>query len=243
MSSEPTEAELLRRAIENRLLDVHTSLPAVVEKYDSSTQTIDARVALKRAIASDDQATVYEEIPILRNIRVKFPSGSHIFGETKKRFYIAWPLQKGDPVDLIFDEEYTGDYRETATVPSAPVFAGRFNLSSCYALPGAGANQDAITDIGVNDSMILGIENGVQIRITSGEAGDQIQLGPSVTSPVALSNPLCDILSFLIHTIKTATASGTETGLAAIIAALNAHFGSVPEVSNTDIGATKAFAE
>src|SRR6476619_1472596 len=139
MSSEPTEAELLRRAIENRLLDLHTQIPAVVESWNESTNTIDARVCLKRAIASDDEKTVYEELPILRNIPVMYPKGGG--------FCLTFPLKQGDPVRLVFDEQYAGDYRETGSVPSAPVFAGRFNLSSCVASPGGGANDNTLISI------------------------------------------------------------------------------------------------
>lgn len=243
MSSEPTEAELLRRAIENRLLDLHTSLPAVVESYDRSKQTVDVRLAVKRAIASDDQTTSYEEIPILRNVRVKFPLGRTVFGgATARKFFIAWPLQKGDPVDVIFDEQYVGDYRESGTVPSSPIFTGRFNLSSAYAIPGGGANSDAIVNL-AERALILGIENGPQIQITmGGELGDepQILLGPDIVAPVARADKVAMQVNKIIDLLKGWTVVANDGG-AALKTAANSLWPSDP-ISN-DFGAETIFAK
>ena len=98
--------------------------------------------------------------------------------------------------------------------------------------------------------MILGFEGSpsggpAQIHFLKVDDTDpyRIYLGPDVSSRVALASPVADILSQLIHTIRTATASGTETGLASIITALNLAFGSTPEVRDTDVGAERVYAQ
>lgn len=207
MSSEPSEAELLRRAIESRLLDVHTSIPAIVESYDWTKQTIDARIVLKRAIRSEDGKTQFEELPIVRNVRVKFPKGRANSGAgdgSLSRFYITWPLHKGDPVDLVADESYAGHYRDTGVVPSESPFVGRFNLSSCWAIPGAGADSDAITDI-IDDALVIGIE-GTDAQIVIRSDGDpvspKINLGRNVTSKIALAQKVADQINKIIDLLR-----------------------------------------
>lgn len=254
MSSEPSEAELLRRAIESRLLDLHTSIPAVVESYDSTKQTIDARIVTKRTIRNEDGKTQFEEMPIVRNVRVKFPKGRADSGAedgSLSRFYITWPLHKGDPIDLVCDESYAGHYRDTGIVPSESPFVGRFNLSSCWAIPGAGADSDAITDI-IDDAIVIGIE-GTDAQIVIRSDGDpvspKINLGRNVTSKIALAQKTVDKLNALINaltdsSIIPAPASGPdagETGLTAMLAAI--HHAFPAPVDPEDVAAALVYGE
>jgi hypothetical protein len=50
MGAEPTLAEIVRLALESRLLDLHVALPCRVESYDATTQTIEALPMVRRAI-------------------------------------------------------------------------------------------------------------------------------------------------------------------------------------------------
>lgn len=241
MASEPDEAELWRRAFESRTLDFHTSLPAIVDTYDRSKQTVDVKVAVKRGIRSDTEPTVYEELPLLRNVRVKFPKGS-INGN---KFFMVWPLSPGDPVDVVFDEQYAGEYRETGTVPSEPKFIGRFNLSSAYAIPGGGANSDAVQDLGPATAMVLGMENGPQIRIwkTGDDDSPHIDLGHNVTSFAGHADKIALVFNNMLAALQTAFASATptEVGFKAFAVALHALYG-IP-IQAADVGATVVFVE
>jgi hypothetical protein len=49
MEQAPTLAQLLKQAIENRLLHVHTALIGRIEKYDSNTQLADIQPVIKQA--------------------------------------------------------------------------------------------------------------------------------------------------------------------------------------------------
>lgn len=246
MASEPDEAELLRRAIENRLLDFHTSIPAIVDNYNRTGQVIDAKVCLKRTIAGDTQKTIFEELAILRNIRVKFPKGRDADGNV---YYMAFPLEKGSPVDLVFDEQYAGQYRETGNVPSETLFAGRFNLSSCWAIPGGGANSDAITDILDDKTLVIGIQGGPQIHIKfdGDNHAPTINLGPAVESAAGQAAKIADKLNAIVQCFTGLTPAvpvgpdAGEPGLTALIVAIHAAFPS--PVTEQDVGATTVFVK
>lgn len=237
MASEPSQAELLRRAIENRLLDLHTQIPAVVDSFNSTAQTVDVIVAVKRAIVTDDEAVRHEEIGVIRDVPVMFPRGGG--------FCMTWPLVKGDPVRLGFDEVYAGKYRDTGVVPSEPGFVGRFNLSSCVAHPGSGSDAQALQTV-IEDTMVIGFDEPglAQIHIT--KLGDtmRIKLGPDVSSRVALANLVAAKIQEIVDAINGATAAlpaGTdagEPGLIAIQSALSSF-----NVLENDIGAQRVFGQ
>ncbi len=73
MTKIPTLAQLLKQAIENRLLDVHTALISRIENYDSNTQLADIQPVLKRAITSLDDHIRQEDLPLLVDVPVIFP--------------------------------------------------------------------------------------------------------------------------------------------------------------------------
>lgn len=87
---EKTLEGVLKTAFRSMLAGVETGLPAVVEAYDYTTQTVKVRPVPK--IYFDDGTT--ERLPALEGVPVLFPSGAG--------FAITWPLAAGDPVWLAF---------------------------------------------------------------------------------------------------------------------------------------------
>lgn len=244
MASEVSQTELLRRAIENRLLDLHTQIPAVVDSYNSDAQTVDVVVAVKRAIVIDDEPTRFEEIGVIRDVPVMFPRGGG--------FCMTWPLVKGDPVRLVFDEVYAGQYRDTGVVPSEPGFVGRFNLSSCVAYPGSGSDNQVLAGH-KNGRMVLGFddvpqEGGLpQIHfVPEGTAEEgfppaKILLGPDVSSKVALANLVAIAVQQIIDLLKAGggwTPVPNDGG-----AALQAAAASLVDLTENSIGAGRVFAQ
>jgi len=93
----PSLSQLLQHAVETRLLDVHTALIARVERYDAKKQLVDAQPVLKRRLKFEDGQTTHEKFPLILDVPVLFPRASG--------YFISFPIQKGDFVQLIFNEE------------------------------------------------------------------------------------------------------------------------------------------
>jgi hypothetical protein len=83
-----TLAQLLKQAINNRLLDVHTALIAKVESYDAEKQQVSISPVLRRKIKSFDSDWVKEQLPVLSEVPVLFPRAGG--------FFISFPIQPGD---------------------------------------------------------------------------------------------------------------------------------------------------
>ncbi len=161
MALEPTEAELIREAIDSRLLDVHTALPGIVEKYDPTTQTADVRLAVKRALDSSSGNTEHEDIPVIPNVPVGwFASGG---------FAMQLPISVGDGVWLMFSEAAWGGFRSSGQA-SEPVDLSRFSLSYPVAIPICRPVTKTLTPLSANEGA-LDVPTGKTFRVGGPSAG------------------------------------------------------------------------
>lgn len=125
-TQEPEFPDLIARAIEAALLDVHTSLIGHVVRFDASKNTVDVRPVIRAQVLGDDGDGT-EELPILPNVRITYARG----GGWSQTF----PLAVGDPVRVLFSEQYTGGYRFSGQTGQDPGLFARFDLSSAVAIP------------------------------------------------------------------------------------------------------------
>lgn len=96
MSRTPTMAEVILAAIESRLMEVHTGIPAKVTRYDAAKQLIDAAPLIKTRFFNENGESIVEALPVVTNVPVIFP-GSGNFGMT-------FPVAVGETVWLAFSE-------------------------------------------------------------------------------------------------------------------------------------------
>jgi len=83
----PTLSDVIKEAIEAKLLDLHVSMPAKIEKYDNATQKADVKPLLRKKYKLNN-GTV--EIPVIPNVPVQFPSADN------GNAYIHFPIKSGD---------------------------------------------------------------------------------------------------------------------------------------------------
>lgn len=135
MGAEPTLAEIIRSALDSRLLDVHVALPCRVESYDPVTQTVEALPMIRRAIADDAGTIQHEELPKLPNVPVLFPRSA--------AFSATWPLIAGDFVLVIFCSSAIGNWRSSGDIAD-PGDLRRHDLSHAVAIPGIAPDGDVL---------------------------------------------------------------------------------------------------
>jgi hypothetical protein len=168
-----TTAELIRIALDARLMDLHTSMPGRVEKYDASNQRADILPQYKRAVPDGEGGYVIEQLPVLPNVEVAFPRGGG--------FFCSFPIQKGDFVLLVFTERPIGNWlqkgeacdpgdRRVHPLAGAVALAGVYPTKS--ALESASGSNLRIGKDGTGDA---------QIEITDAEG----RLGIGATKEIA----------------------------------------------------------
>lgn len=206
---EPTLVELLRRAIESRIADIHVSLPGIVRSYDAEKQVASVEPVVRRALFDEDGEQVEEELPILENVPVVWPGGGG--------FYLHFPLAAGDTGDLVFSERSFAEWRETGIV-STP---GDLRVHALYGkfYPGLRSDKDPRADAPATGEGVIAVGDGV------------LRVGPSTGSQfVALSTKV----SAQLQQLKTAINGWTPVpndGGAALKVALTTWLGSSSDVA------------
>lgn len=116
--SDVTIQEVLREAIDARLLDVHTALPCTVLSYDPISERAKVRPGVRRALLDADDKPAFEALPDLPEIPVLCAAG----------------LAPGDLVLLVFSEVDAQGWEDSGTV-SNPRDVTRHGFSSPFAIP------------------------------------------------------------------------------------------------------------
>ena len=107
----------------NALSGVHTSLVATVTAYDEKTH----RATVKPSVRMLMDNGIQIELPELVDVPVVFPSS--------KAFDMEFPLDKGDGVLLVFQEQDVSAWKN-GDRNAAPSVSSRFGLDAAIAIPG-----------------------------------------------------------------------------------------------------------
>lgn len=205
-SRTPTLEEVIRAAIETRLLEVHTALPGRVETYDAARQKASVKPLLKRSVVRSDGSDFAETLPIIPDVPVVFPRGGG--------FFLSLPMQPGDFVLLLFSESsidtwQTGAGEETALLEGLDL--RRHDLSDAVALAGWYPDKRALASASPAH-LVVGADAGKQVHVKTAE----IALG--IENPadfVALAAKVLTELQNIKLAFDLHTHSGVTTGTAA----------------------------
>lgn len=219
MAGEDLEwAELLQRVLDARAAEILTAIPGVIVSYDSTKQAADILPVVRRALTDENDKIVHEDLPIVPNVPILFPSGGG--------YSVTWPLVKGDPVDLIVQTYAFAQWRQANEV-SDPGDLRLHSLGNCMAIPGGRPNATLIpnTQAGANAYII---------------EGPEIRLGADATDFVALASKVLAELTEIKAAISAAATTPGDGGAAfkaAILSHLTAH------TFPNSVAATKAKAK
>jgi len=186
-SAIPAFADVVKEAIRAALALVHTAIPAVVESYDSTTQTVTARPAIRFKHWDEDQeAFVFHDPPAIGNVPVAW-----MVGGTGS---LTMPLAQGDHGMLVFCERSIDEWFTTGKDSNEPQDPRRHDLTDAWFFPGTRAKPDALATTAVSaTSPVL--------------AGNPVLLGDSTaTSMVALATGPASVAAELTK-IQTAIAA------------------------------------
>ncbi|MBI4815173.1 MAG: hypothetical protein HY791_02870 [Deltaproteobacteria bacterium] len=123
----PTLADLIRDAIEARLADLHTGLPARVVDYDTTKQTCSAQPLMIRVVL-ENGAEVPQHMPQLVGVPVVFPGGGG--------WELRWDLVPGDIVFLAFAERSLDRWKSSPKIEQDPFWVRKHHISDAIAIPG-----------------------------------------------------------------------------------------------------------
>lgn len=106
-----TLASNIKQGVDNRIKDLHTSMPGIVQSFDAVTQLASIQPAIRRVFITRDGETETLEaanLPQLINVPVIFPRGGG--------FSFTFPVAAGDECLLVFCERSIDYWHQFGTV-------------------------------------------------------------------------------------------------------------------------------
>lgn len=126
-------AELIRVAMKHAMLGLHVGMPGKVVTYSSDRETVDVEPQFLRVVEAEDDnaesAFEYDTLPVIPDVPIGWQSA------LDGALAITMPLQKGDPVELIFCDFDPGQWREKGE-PTTPGDLRSHGIANAWAYPG-----------------------------------------------------------------------------------------------------------
>lgn len=145
MSGETLQV-VIQQAIKAQILELHTCLPARVEKYDHLTQKADVKPLIKRKLRKDQSLI---EFPVIPSVPVQHPCGGGAF--------IHLPISVGDTGIVVIAERSIDAFLSGTGQVADPKDTRHHNLSDAIFIPGVKPFANAVA--GTNNSVIIGYGN------------------------------------------------------------------------------------
>jgi hypothetical protein len=155
----PTLASTIRGAIDARLVDVHTAMPARVETYDAATQKVSVQPLIRRGYVDERGDRATERLPVITEVPVVFPGAGG--------FRVTFPVQPGDTVLLVFSEASLDRWLVRGGEVD-PDDDRRHALTDAIAIPGLRAFGQALASAPA-DVMTAGRDGGPVIEFDTSE--------------------------------------------------------------------------
>jgi hypothetical protein len=197
-----TEAEVILRAIESRVADIHGPMPAIVQAFTAavpgvSAATVDVLPVCSRGIPTDTDTLEPEPFPVVPNVPVLYAQGGGVA--------ISWDLVPGDAVLLVPLMLDATQWRLTGAPVTAPNTDQRtHHIAHCVAIPGLLA--DVSTPMPNPTAALRMVVNGATLTLDGAGAGVATIDAPSIKLGSGAVNPAADATKVATQLTAIATA-------------------------------------
>lgn len=187
----PSWAEIIRAAMEARIAELHTGLPAYVVTFYADKQQADVRPHLFRSVLDDDGVPRLIDPPLIRSVPVVFEAGGG--------WCLTYPLVRGDVVHLAFAERSLDKWSESAPTQWVdPLDTRKHDLSDAIAFPGLRQTRNPLpvhaTDLRIGRSD--GSDPGIVLK-----PDGTIEIGQGGTQSMVLGNALQTVIQALVTSL------------------------------------------
>jgi hypothetical protein len=219
-----TLSEIIRKATNGALADVHVALPAKVLSYSATTNLADVDVQVQHSVWDDDNRRTYEDPGTLPGVPVMWPRAGG--------FLLTLPLTAGDTGLLVFNSDAIGEWRST-NQKSKPADSSRLSVGWPVFIPGlfADMNPFAAGDVPYRTAgVVLGKDGGsTQIQINS----STIDVGVGATFFAAYGD---------VNDLDWTAAKTLSTAIATFATALTTYANAIKAIADPPGTATAALA-
>ena len=140
--------DVFQEFFDSRIENVHTCIPAKIEKYDEDTRLASVKPLVKIKTRDGEDLS----LPVIDNVPVIFPSSN--------KFTLCFPLEKGDLCFLLFTETGIGTWLDGNGDESNADDMSRFSLTDAVCIPGL-YTKKSVPD---PSAFIKFSDNGIEIK-------------------------------------------------------------------------------
>lgn len=151
------EQQVMQKLIDNAGFRMHMAIPAVVQSFNSSAQTVEVQPTIRERVIQPDNSITYQQYPLLVNVPIVYPQVG--------AYSITFPIAKGDECLVIFSDLAIDNWWEHGNVQN-PVEQRRHDLSDGIAIFGL-KNQAKLEGTTVSNSLLLKNSSGDKFEITA----------------------------------------------------------------------------
>jgi hypothetical protein len=140
-----------RQRFDRMMLGIHTSMPGIIESFDSATNLVSVKPAIKMKIAKPGETVSFLDLPVIRNVPI-------CLAQSKQAgLYITVPIKTGDECLLVFSERSIDNFVKSGGVSfpaegNKQVSPRHHDITDAICIPGvftvptalSSWNQDAI---------------------------------------------------------------------------------------------------
>lgn len=199
---EDTAAGAMRSFVKGELVDVHTTMPGIIQSFDPATQTATVQPAIRRFFV----AKGWVNLPPCMTVPVEFPRGGN--------FIVTFPVRKGDECELAFNERCIDAWWDRGGVQE-PAEDRMHDLSDAVARLGVSSRGRVPANIATDALEIRTLNGDTVVRVED----DVVILGRTAGAEPAVKG---DVLATILTAIAghTHPETGGTTGVSATLAGL-----------------------
>ncbi|MCK4521362.1 MAG: hypothetical protein KAU20_02225 [Nanoarchaeota archaeon] len=143
--------EAIENVVWNILSDLHTCIPAVIEKYDHKTHKADVKPMITKTYTDGTEM----KLPVISSVPVVFPRS--------KEASFTFPIKKGDGVLLVFSERPLDTWLSTGK-ESPPNDGRKFDLTDAIAIVGLFSFEEPALEDNNEDALIKYKDSEIRIK-------------------------------------------------------------------------------
>ena len=161
-----TIVDLIKEIINDELRLTHTAIPAIVQTFNVDQKIVDVIPAIKRQY--EDCEIV--QLPLIKDVPIAYPQASN--------FALAFPLEKDDPVLLVFSERSIEQWKNRGGILD-PGDVRKHDMSDAIAYPGinklsTGLKPEAGKVKIQYHNGIISIDNSSEIRVENDQGNMEL---------------------------------------------------------------------
>lgn len=199
---DPSLASVILMAIEGRLAELHTGLPAKVVTFDAAKGSCSVQPLLRRVIRDENEAARELVMPVIANVPIIYPGG----GEWSMTF----PLAVGDIVFLAFAERSLDEWLDAEPgVLVTPGQARKHDLSDAVAITQIRPRTSPIANIDTQNLRIQNTAGTVMIELTPDMARVK---APNIVLDAGAAADQAMVLGDILQTVLAALTVPTPLG-------------------------------